>query len=146
MGRFKYDDAWDDLEEFYGDDLEINDEEFVNNVEYIPEDMIIAREGEDVEIVDRFIFDIIDPDGNPHPYEMLGRIDIEGRIYLLLHEADEEDDYNVVAVRAFDNEDGEMCVQAIEDPNELKEVEDMANKLLKDDPNAVDAPLTGEDY
>lgn len=117
------DDAWEELEEYYGDDLEANDPEFVSEVEKNIDDSFGSYE-------DNFIFELVGEDGKPAKYEFIGKIEIKDKTYLMLHPYDYEDEACLCLCRAYDDENGELKVEAISDPEEFKQVEEMANKLL----------------
>lgn len=144
MSKYNVDDAWDDIEDFYGDDLETNDEEFVNRVNAeITKDSLTFGYGDPVEYVKNIELDLVDENGTKHKFELVGRIDIRENTYVLVHRIDDPDPSSLNPLKAWDNEYGQMMVCNIEDPNEYKEVAEMVEKLLKGDPNAKDIPGGG---
>lgn len=148
MGRFSHsdEDLWQDIEEELGDELALSEDErkkieedysLYNESEDVMLDKdVLAREGEDVEYVENLTLTLTSDEGVAREFEMVGRIDLEERTYVLLHPMDSEDDSELIAVRATEAENGDAVFADIDDENELLEVQEAVAKLMNDDPEA----------
>lgn len=139
MNKYTADDAWDTIEEFYGDELESNDQEFVSKVEdEFANHSFLNSPNEQVEYGENFQMTLIDDKGNRYEYEMVGRIDVEGKTYLLVHNIADPNPSTLSPLRAWDDENGQMQLCDIDDDNEFNAVMEMVRKLMTDDPDAED--------
>ena len=97
---------------------------------------VLARPDEDVEYVENMTIWLTADDGSQHEFELVGRIDLEERTYVLLHPMESEDDSELIAVRATEAENGDAVFSDIEDEAEMEEVQKAVDALLFDDPDA----------
>lgn len=170
--RYSYDDDWADIEDYYGDNIdnpEINAPDIIETARKIlnkdeknlTEDDrdylemmysqvgyedITREEAENLEYIDHMVVEIEGEDGISMNYEVFGRIDIEDRVYLVVHRINDPDESSLKALRAWEDEEGYIRTCEIEDENELKEVEHEINLLISDhdDPNLwEDVPASG---
>lgn len=134
--KYNYEDAWEDIQEFYGE------EELAAELD---EEILEYGDGDGVEFVNSITFDLVDENGNAMEYELVGRMDIEDRAYLIVHRISDTDASSVRIVKAWDNEDGELCVAEIEDEAEAEEVYERARMLLSDEDESWDE-INPDDY
>lgn len=144
MSKYNADDAWDTIEDFYGDDLETNNREFVDKVQSaFSKDALTYGPDDPVEYVDNYQLTLIDEYGNGYEVEMVGRVDMDGKTYLVIHRLDDPNPSSLSPLRAWDDENGQMQLCNINDDDEYRAVVEMIDKLLNDDPDAIDIPGGG---
>ena len=148
MGKFSHsdEDIWEDITNEYGDDLGLSDEEkeeigkkyslYNESDDPMNDKDVLARPDEDVEYVENMTIWLTADDGSQHEFELVGRIDLEERTYVLLHPMESEDDSELIAVRATEAENGDAVFSDIEDEAEMEEVQKAVDALLFDDPDA----------
>lgn len=134
--KYNYEDAWEDLHEFYGD--EVLDTSNASEEYNFDKDALTYGDDDPAEYVDSIEFDVVDADGIAIKYELVGRIDIEDRTYLIIHRINDPDASTIRIVKAWDNENGELCLAEIEDEAEAKEVTERARMLLTDEDESWD--------
>lgn len=136
--KYNYDDDLAEIEAFYGDSLLEESltpeelEEIEAMTQSITKDTLTYGEGDPVEYVQNFVFDLTDETGAVRQYEMVGRVDIEGRTYLALHRMDDTEKNSLIALRAWDDENGQLVATAITDEEEAREVYEQISLLLSD--------------
>lgn len=148
MGKFSHsdEDIWEDITNEYGDDLGLSDAEkeeiekeyslYNESDDPMNDKDVLARPDEDVEYVENMTIWLTADDGSQHEFELVGRIDLEERTYVLLHPMESEDDSELIAVRATEAENGDAVFSDIEDEAEMEEVQKAVDALLFDDPDA----------
>ena len=157
MGKKYYDDdeLWDEIDTFYEENKDVQLRESIDGEtttsdyfndepeEKFDKDALTYGENDHPEYVKNLTVDLIDENGNTVPNEIVGRLDMEGRTYLLLHPMNAEDKALINIFHAFDDKNGELAIEGISDPDELKRVIEFAEKVLYDDPEATDVPGGG---
>lgn len=134
------DEAWEELEDFYQDDLELHDEKYVSEVEEELDnslkDVLYYGEGDPAEFVQNIEFDMTNAEGVTYHVELVGRLDMENGTYLMVHPVGAPDPALLWIVKAWDDAEGNLQVAAIEDSDEYDEVLKFAEQTLYDDPDA----------
>ena len=140
-------DAWDELRDFYGDDLRLSEDEYKeaqyeasiydDNPEFSDKNKLVMP-GEKPIYLDNFVIEGTRADGTVEKLELLGRFDFDGKTYLALHPMSDETGKSYCFVGAHDDENGQLAFEDITDNETLEMLEEEFYKLMTDDPNAVD--------
>lgn len=156
MGRYNNseDEIWEVLDEAYDGDDGLSEEEkdYIEKgaslYEHDPMDdkNTLYRPGENVNFVDNIVIDMTMEDGSVLSYELVGRIDIFERTYVMLHNVDSKDPSELAVARVLENPDGTAVFEDIKDEKEFQEVNEQIRRLLTDDPNAVDIENGGVQF
>ena len=158
MGKKFYDDEelWDEIDSFYEENGDVKlreslyDEETTEETDFKEEpeekfdkDALTYGEGDHPKYVKNLTVDLVDGTGKVVPNEIVGRLEMEGRTYLLLHPMQAEDKALINIFHAYDDKNGELVIEGISNADELKRVIEFAEKVLYDDPDAKDVPGGG---
>lgn len=149
MGRYNHseDELWEalDVESGLTDEEREKIEKGASLYEHDPMDdkNTLYRPGEDVDFVQNIVIDMTLDDGSKISYELVGRIDLFDKIYVLLHPMGAKDRGELYAARVREEADGSAVFEEITDQKELQEVNAQFDRLMNDDPNAVDVENGG---
>lgn len=100
----------------------------------ITKDSLTYGEDDPVEYVDNIVLNLTGEDGITLQYELLGRIDIKNRAYIIVHRMNDVETNSLVALRAWDDEATGMLMGCeITDEEEAKEVYEEVMKLFTEE-------------
>ena len=77
------------------------------------------------EVLDVEVFTLTDEEGNESDFELIGRIEDNGRTYLALEPKDENPDGEYVLLKIAKDDDGEEILITIDDDDEFDRIADI---------------------
>jgi len=77
------------------------------------------------EVLDVEVFTLTDEEGNESDFELIGRIEDNGQIYLALEPKDENPDGEYVLLKIAKDDDGEEILITIDDNDEFDRIADI---------------------